>query len=224
MTKIFFPFKDANRFSFAYRDMIAMAFQKSPTIRFPFVIEGGFSFDISVDADGITLNLINAKTQAIKDVSIEGDGIVMHLNSERTYVDKRIYVKFKQLGLGLHLLGMVDALTLGELDPYTLGDISYCFADWKRLQYSVLTLGTDTIIVPVDTETYLINNLISPEKNVEITNLHSSFGLSDISNMRHMTLGELDPELIADIDLMASVFQTFGKTPAVLVQEVTVTE
>ena len=224
MTKIFFPFKDANRFSFAYRDMIAMSFQKSPTIRFPFVIEGGFSFDISVDADGITLYLINAKTQVIKDVSIEGDAIVMHLNSESTYVDKRIYVKFKQLGLGLHLLGMIDALTLGELDPYTLGDISYCFADWKRLQYSVISLGKDTIIFPEDTPTYLINGLINPEKNVEIGNLHSSFGLSDISTMRHMTLGELDPRLIADIDTMASVFQTFGKVPAVLVQEVTVSE
>lgn len=224
MTKIFFPFKDTSRFSFAYRDLIDMTFRDSPAIRFPIIIEGGFKFDLSVDANGITIYLVNAKTPAIKKVGTSAGGIEMYLKNELTDTYKRVYVDFKQLGLGLHLLGMVDALTLGELDPYTLGDISYCFADWKRLQYSVLTLGTDTIIVPVGTETYLINNLISPEKNVEITNLHSFFGLSDISNMRHMTLGELDPELIADIDLMASIFQTFGKTPAVLVQEVTVTE
>lgn len=224
MTKIFFPFRDTSRFTLAYRDLIDMTFRESPGVRFPIVIEGGFKFDLSVDADGITLYLINAKTPLVTGADISANGIEMYLKNDTLGTFKRVYVDFKQLGLGLHQLGMIDLLTLGELDPYTLGDISYCFADWKRLQYSVISLGKDTIIFPEDTPTYLINGLINPEKNVEIGNLHSSFGLSDISTMRHMTLGELDPRLIADIDTMASVFQTFGKVPAVLVQEVTVSE
>lgn len=201
-----------------------MTFRDSPTIQFPIIIDGGFKFDLSVDANGITFYLDNAKTHLIKGGDLSARGIEMYLINEQTGTHKRVYVDFKQLGLGLYLLEMVDSLTLGELDQYTLGDISYCFADWKQLRYSVLTLGSDTIIVPVGTSAHLIGRLTSPEKNVELGNLHSSIGLSDLGNIRHMTLGELDPKLIADIDLMSSVFRTFGNTPAVLVREITVTE
>lgn len=224
MTKIFFPFREADRFSFAYRDIIDMTFRDSPTIQFPIIIDGGFKFDLSVDASGITFYLDNAKTHLVKGGDLSARGIEMYLKNEQTDTYKRVYVDFKQLGLGLYLLEMIDSLSLGELDSYTLGDISYCFADWKQLRYSVITLGSDTIIVPVGTSPQLIGRLTTTEKNVEICNLHSDITLSDIGNLRHMTLGELDPKLIADIDLMASVFRTFGKTPAVLVQEIDVTE
>lgn len=223
MTKIFFPYNDQPK---------RFPFKLSEPVRFPFYVND-IVYYWEVGSDGITMYLLNNKidpdTPIVKDVLIEETGITMYLvnNAADTTVDtvKHILIEFAKIGWGMDTLGLLDPFTLGEIDPFTLGDISICYANWMQLSTSAVETGVNKVIEISDSEMQLRSDAVLPyTKDIYTGELHEKIGIVGLNNMGHITLGDLDPHTIGDIDAMLSTFRVFSSIPASLVKEIRITQ
>lgn len=219
MTKIFFPYNDQpKQFSFKF----------SEPIRFPFYVND-LVYYWEVGSDGITMYLLNNKidpdTPIVKDVLLEETGISMYLVNETADTSKHILVEFAKIGWGMDTLKLLDPLTLGEIDPFTLGEISICYANWMEIATSVAKAGVVKVIEASDAEMQLKSDAVLPyTKNIYTGELHEKIGIVGLNSFGHITIGELDPHTIGDIDAMLSTFRVFGSIPASLVKEIRITQ
>lgn len=219
MTKIFFPYNDQPRqFSFKF----------SEPIRFPFYVND-LVYYWEVGSDGITMYLLNNKidpdTPIVKDVLLEETGITMYLVNETADTSKHILVEFAKIGWGMDTLKLLDPFTLGEIDPFTLGEISICYANWMEITTSVAKTGVVKVIEASDAEMQLKSDCVLPyTKDIYTGELHEKIGIVGLNSFGHITLGDLDPHTIGDIDAMLSTFRVFGSIPASLVKEIRITQ
>ncbi len=219
MTKIFFPYNDQpKQFSFKF----------SEPIRFPFYVND-LVYYWEVGADGITMYLLNNKidpdTPIVKDVLLEETGITMYLVNETADVSKHILIEFAKIGWGMDTLKLLDPLTLGEIDPFTLGEISICYANWMEITASVAKTGVVKVIEASDAEMQLKSDAVLPyTKDIYTGELHEKIGIVGLNSFGHITIGELDPHTIGDIDAMLSTFRVFSSIPASLVKEIRITQ
>lgn len=220
MTKLFFPYNDQpKQFSFKFPD----------PIRFPFYVND-LVYYWEIDSSGITLYLYNDTATSVKDVMIEDTGITIYLKDEVENTLKHIFVEFDKIGYGDNVLGN----TLGELDPHTLGDIdSYTlgtlyqaissFADWMQLHTSTVPVINSLHSEANDIEMMLeSDSIVHYDKNIYIE-IDNHLGIVGLNSMRNATLGELDPELLSDLDMMMSTFRMFENIPASLIKEIIIT-
>lgn len=219
MTKIFFPYNDQpKKFSFKFPE----------PIRFPFYVND-LVYWWEADSHGITMYLISDNispdTPVLKDIMLEETGISMYLVNNVAGTSKHILIEFAKIGWGMDTLGLLDPFTLGEIDPFTLGDISICYANWMNLSNSVVKVGIDPLVKASDVKMQLDSGAVIPfSKDIYTGELHGGIGLVGLNGMRHLTLGELDPHTIGDIDAMLSTFRVFGSIPASLVKEIRITQ
>lgn len=219
MTKIFFPYNDQpKQFSFKF----------SEPIRFPFYVND-LVYYWEVGSDGITMYLLNNKidpdTPIVKDVLLEETGITMYLVNETADTSKHILIEFAKIGWGMDTLKLLDPLTLGEIDPFTLGEISICYANWMEIATSVAKTGVVKVIEASDAEMQLKSDAVLPyTKDICTGELHEKIGIVGLNSFGHITIGDLDPHTIGDIDAMLSTFRVFGSIPASLVKEIRITQ
>lgn len=219
MTKIFFPYNDQpKKFSFVFSD----------PIRFPFYVND-LVYYWEVGSDGITMYLLNNQidpdTPIVKDVLLEETGISMYLVNETADTSKHILIEFAKIGWGMDTLRLLDPLTLGEIDPFTLGDISICYANWMNMTTSVAKSGIVKIVEASDAEMQLRSDAVLPyTKDIYTGELNETIGIVGLNSFGHITLGDLDPHIIGDIDAMLSTFRVFGSIPASLVKEIKITQ
>lgn len=219
MTKIFFPYNDQPK---------KFPFKLSEPVRFPFYVND-IVYYWEVGSDGITMYLLNNKidpdTPIVKDVLIEETGITMYLVNSAADTSKHILIEFAKIGWGMDTLGLLDPFILGEIDPFTLGDISICYANWMQFATSAVKTGANKVIEVSDSEMQLRSDTVLPyTKDIYTGELHEKIGIVGLNNMGHITLGDLDPHTIGDIDAMLSTFRVFSSIPASLVKEIRITQ
>lgn len=214
MTKIFFPYNDQPK---------QFQFKFSKPIRFPFYVNDLVYF-WEADAHGITLYLHNEVAPTLKNVLLEESGITMYLYNQETKVGKHIYVEFAKVGLGLYTLGDLDPLTLGYIDNFTLGEISNYAADWMMLLQSTANVDGHIYSEADNVSMHLDSGIVLPyDKKIYTGELQDKIGIIGLNSFRNMTLGELDPLDLDNIDVMLSTFRAFGSIPASLVKEIKIT-
>lgn len=219
MTKIFFPYNDQpKKFSFKF----------SEPIRFPFYVND-LVYYWEVGSDGITMYLLNnqidPETPIVKDVLLEETGITMYLVNDTADTSKHILIEFAKIGWGMDTLKLLDPLMLGTIDPFTLGDISICYANWMNMTTSVAKSGVVKVVEASDAEMQLRSDAVLPyTKDVYTGELQEKIGIVGLNSFGHITLGDLDPHIIGDIDAMLSTFRVFGSIPASLVKEIKITQ
>lgn len=219
MTKIFFPYNDQpKKFSFKF----------SEPIRFPFYVND-LVYYWEVGSDGITMYLLNnqidPETPIVKDVLLEETGITMYLVNDTADISKHILIEFAKIGWGMDTLKLLDPLMLGTIDPFTLGDISICYANWMNMTTSVAKSGVVKVVEASDAEMQLRSDAVLPyTKDVYTGELQEKIGIVGLNSFGHITLGDLDPHIIGDIDAMLSTFRVFGSIPASLVKEIKITQ
>lgn len=213
MIKMFFPYNDQpKKFSFDFKE----------AIRFPFYVNDLVYF-WEVDARGITLYLKNNTADTIKDIRIEDAGIVVYLHGNRTQVDKHIIVDCAKIGSGLYELGVLDPITIGDIDALTLGYISTYAADWMELKHSIDLYGvvhSEASHTEMQIES---DSVASCSKSIIISEISNDFGLTGLNNQKILTIGDLDPKILNDIDAMMSTFRMLDPIPAYLVKEIRIT-
>ena len=214
MTKIFFPYNDQpKQFQFKFPE----------PIRFPFYVNDLVYF-WEADAHGITLYLHNEVAPTIKDILLEESGITMYLYNQETKDGKHIYVEFAKVVLGLYTLRDLDPLTLGYIDNFTLGEISNYAADWMMLLQSVVKADGHIYSDADSVSMRLDSGAVLPyDKKIYTGELQDKLGIIGLNSFRNMTLGELDPIDLDNIDAMLSTFRAFGSILASLVKEIKIT-
>lgn len=219
MTKIFFPYNDQpNKISFKFPEPIS----------FPFYVND-LVYYWEVGSDGITMYLLNNQIDqdngVVKDILLEETGISMYLVNEQTNTSKHIFVEFAKIGMGIDTLGILDPFTLGEIDPFTLGQISEGYANWMEITASVAKAGVAKIIEASNAKMKLDSGVVLPyDKKIYTGELHEKIGIVGLNSFGHLTLGNLDPHTIGDIDAMLSTFRVFDSIPASLVKEIRITQ
>lgn len=219
MTKIFFPYNDQpNKISFKF----------SEPIRFPFYVND-LVYYWEVGSDGITMYLLNNQidpdTPIVKDVLLEETGITMYLVNEQADTSKHIFIEFAKIGMDIDTLGLLDPFTLGEIDPFTLGQISEGYANWMEISASIVKTGVAKVIEASNAEMALKSDAVLPyDKQIYTGELHEKIGIVGLNSFGHLTLGDLDPHIIGDIDAMLSTFRVFDSIPASLVKEIRITQ
>lgn len=223
MAKIFFPFIDQpKQFPFLY----------GRSIRFPFIVEN-LVYYWDFNTQGITLYLnsqdMTPDAPVLKDILLEDTGITFYLDNSNsgagTSLVKSVLVTFEQIGRGLQTLGMIDPLTLGDIDPFKLGEISTISADWMALKTSIVSTAKKIIEDGGDIQMCLgSNTTIAVDRAVFTGELSSVFYLTGLQKYRTAVLGELDPRILDDIDVMLSTFGAFEDVPASLVKGIYVSD
>lgn len=219
MNKIFFPYNDQPRqFSFKF----------SEPIRFPFYVND-LVYYWEVEPDGVTLylldNKINPDIPIVKDILLEETGISTYLINGTAGTSKDILAELAKIGWNMDTLELLDDLTLGEIDRFTLGEISICYANWMEIASSVAKSGVAKIIEASDAEMKLKSDAVLPYiKDVYLDKLDEKIGIVGLNSFGHITIGELDSRTVHDIDAMLSTFRIFNSIPALLVKEIRITQ
>lgn len=139
-----------------------------------------------------------------------------HLYSADTELIGYITLYFKSV-LGIPLtLGEMDPYTLGALDPYPLWALSYTTAN-------AMELGTTTATAASTIEAETQENILylhagTPGLSSQITGEFRPTATSAMSFKcwRNVTLGNMDPYLIGEIDPKPLGMKFYGNTPAVV--------
>lgn len=217
MAKIFFPYIDRPK---------EFPFLLGRQIRFPFIVED-LVYYWTFTTEGITLYLhsadISEETPILKDILLEDTGITFYLangsaGAQATLI-KAVYVEFEQIGKGIHTLGRLDPLTLGDIDPFTLGEISNVSASWKALRNAIATTMSNIITNGDNAQMHLKSDaVVATEKAIFTGELSSFIHTTGLTKQRVMTLGELDPHVLEDIDMMLTTFRVFEDVPAGIVK------
>lgn len=227
MAKIFFPYIDRPKeFPFLVDWQIHFPYPLDRQIWFPFIV-GDWAYYWTLTTEGVTLYLgtedIPANMPVLKDILLEDTGIAFYLENgsleAQTSLSKMVYVEFEQIGKGVHTLSRLDPLTLGDIDPYTLGDISNVSANWKALRNAVVAAARDIAAQGGDVEMRLGSDTVVETGKAVFTGMLSSFiHTTGLARQRTMTLGELDPHVLEDIDMMLTTFRVFEDVPASIVK------
>lgn len=215
MTKIFFPYIDQPK---------KLSFQFSAPIRFPFYVND-LVYYWDVGSDGITMylsnNQIDPTVPIVKDIVLEDTGITMYLVNEAVSPSKHIIVEFAKIGWGIDTLGLLDPLTIGEIDPFTLGEISVCYANWMNIAASTAKANANKVFNASNSKLQIeSDSVLSYTKDIYTGELSEKIGIVGLSNMKHLSIGDLDPHTVGDIDAMLSTFRIFSSIPASLVKEI----
>lgn len=210
MTKIFFPFNDQPK---------RFPFKLSQPIRFPFIVND-LVYYWDVGTPGITLYLnsemVVGNTPTLKDIILEDTGIVVYLQNNELNISQQINISFEQISAGVHTLGLLDPFTLGDIDHWTLGEISTCCADWLMLKDNPISIVGEIDSNASNVQMQIDSSVVLPyDKNVYL-DIEQNINISGLSNPRYMTLAELDPQTLNDIDAMLSTFNVLEKIPAYL--------
>lgn len=218
MAKIFFPYVDRPK---------KFPFLLGRDIRFPFIIDD-LVYYWTLNAEGITLYLHNDKATAFKDIVLEDTGITFYLSNgsvgTKATLAKALYIEFEQIGKGIHTLGRLDPLTLNNIDLFTLGEITDASANWKALRDAVVTAVSNIASKGDDLQMRLSSNaIVTAEKAIFTGELSSFIYATGLRKQRIMALGELDPHVLEDIDMMLATFRAFGDVPASAVKYIGVT-
>ena len=223
MAKIFFPYIDRPR---------ELPFILSRKIMFPFTVND-LVYYWSFSPEGITLYInsedISENTPILKDILLEDAGITFYLangyvGTQATAI-KAVYIEFEQIGKGVHTLGRLDPLTLGDIDPFTLGEIASISADWMALRNAIVTAVSNIISEGCNLQMRLeSDSVVATEKAIFTGELSSFIHTTGLTKQRNMTLGELDPHVLEDIDMMFTTFRAFENIPAHIVKFIGVTD
>lgn len=222
MAKIFFPYIDRPK---------EFPFLMGRRIRFLFIVED-LVYYWEFTMEGATLYLhsgdISKQTPILKDILLEDTGITFYLANDSLAVDtpliQAVYIEFEQIGKGVHTLGRLDPLTLGDIDPFTLGDISNVSANWKALRNAIVTAVSNITAEGGDLRMRLNSEaVVATEKAIFTGELSSFTYMTGLRKQRGMTLGELDPHVLEDIDMMLTTFRVFEDVPASVVKIINVT-
>ena len=222
MAKIFFPYIDRPK---------EFPFLMGRRIRFLFIVED-LVYYWEFTMEGATLYLhsgdISNQTPILKDILLEDTGITFYLANDSLAVDtpliQAVYIEFEQIGKGVHTLGRLDPLTLGDIDPFTLGDISNVSANWKALRNAIVTAVSNIVAEGGDLRMRLNSEaVVATEKAIFTGELSSFTYMTGLRKQRGMTLGELDPHVLEDIDMMLTTFRVFEDVPASVVKIINVT-
>ena len=222
MAKIFFPYIDRPK---------EFPFLMGRRIRFLFIVED-LVYYWEFTMEGATLYLhsgdISKQTPILKDILLEDTGITFYLANDSLAVDtpliQAVYIEFEQIGKGVHTLGRLDPLTLGDIDPFTLGDISNVSANWKALRNAIVTAVSNITAEGGDLQMRLNSEaVVATEKAIFTGELSSFTDMTGLRKQRGMTLGELDPHVLEDIDMMLTTFRVFEDVPASVVKIINVT-
>lgn len=85
--------------------------------------------------------------------------------------------------------------------------------------------GVGSVVEASDAEMQLRSDAVLPyTKDVYTGELHEKIGIVGLNSFGHITLGDLDPHIIGDIDAMLSTLRVFGSIPASLVKEIKITQ
>lgn len=223
MAKIFFPYIDRPK---------EFSFLLGRQIRFPFIVED-LVYYWTFTTEGITLYLhsedITEQTPILKDILLEDTGITFYLANgsvgAQATLSEVVYIEFEQVGHGIHTLGRLDPLTLGEIDPFTLGEITDVSANWKALRNAIVA-AVSNITSRGDNLQMLLesDSVVATEKAIFTGKLSSFIHTTGLRKQRTMTLGELDPHILEDIDAMLMTFRVFENVPASVVKSVSLTD
>lgn len=192
MTKIFFPYNDQpKRFSFKFLD----------PIRFSFHIDN-FVYYWNVETDGLPLYLLNNQISPdlpiVKDILLDKINSDLCLFNEPSDTLKHILIELPKEdlhGLDENTLQSLDLLPIYDMDSLIFGNAT--------------TFYTNRIDLETDLRQFDIT------KFVEASNI-----TIQLSNLNHITIGDLDPCALGDIDSILSAFHVFRDIPARLVKEV----
>ncbi len=222
MAKIFFPYIDRPK---------EFPFLLGRQIRFPFIVED-LVYYWTFSTEGITLYLhsenITKQTPILKDILLEDTGITFYLANDsigtQATLAKAVYIEFEQIGKGIHTLGRLDPLILGDIDPFTLGEITHVSANWKALRNAIVTAISNITSEGNDLQMKLNSDaVVATEKAIFTGELSSFIYTTGLRKQHVMTLGELDPYVLEDIDMMLMTFRVFEDVPASLVKGIGVT-
>lgn len=222
MAKIFFPYIDRPK---------EFPFLLGRPIRFLFIVEN-LVYCWEFTMEGTTLYLhsddISEKTPILKDILLEDTGITFYLENHsldaKLSVVKSILIEFEQIGKGVHTLGRLDPLTLGDIDPFTLGEISNVSANWKALRNAIVSAVSNVFAEGGDWQMRLNSDAVVATGKAIFTGELSAFTcMTGLRKQRGRTLGELDPYVLEDIDMMLTTFRVFEDVPAHLIKYIGVT-
>lgn len=222
MAKIFFPYIDRPK---------EFPFLLGRRIRFLFIVEDlVYYWEFTMEGATLYLNSgdISKQTPILKDILLEDTGITFYLANDSlavvTPLVQAVYIEFEQIGKGVHTLGRLDPLTLGDIDPFTLGDISNVSANWKALRNAIVTAVSNITAEGGDLRMRLNSEaVVATEKAIFTGELSSFTYMTGLRKQRGMTLGELDPHVLEDIDMMLTTFRVFEDVPASVVKIINVT-
>lgn len=193
-------------------------------IRFPFYVND-LVYIWEITNAGVSVYLVNNQIDpnkpTLKDIALEDTGISFYLVNEQANTRKHIIIDFDKIGMGLELLGLLDPFILKDIDPFSLGDISLGCANGLQIFNSPPHSTVDKYAVASDARMELDSNCVVPyDKHVYLPNVHNNIGIAGLFDTDHITIGELDPRIFGDIDLMLFVFRIFHSIPARLVKEI----
>lgn len=223
MAKIFFPYIDRPK---------EFPFLLGRQIRFPFIVND-LVYYWTFSTEGITLYLhsedMTEQTPILKDILLEDTGITFYLANgsigTQTTLYEVVHIEFEQVGKGIHTLGRLDPLTLGDIDPFTLGEITNVSANWKALRNAIVTAVSHIASEGEDLQMRLDSDaVVATEKAIFTGKLSSFIHTTGLRKQRVMTLGELDPYVLEDIDKMLMTFRLFENVPASVVKTIALTE
>jgi hypothetical protein len=215
MIKMVFPFDDQLKKS---------VFRRTGPLQISFCVNET-TYEWEIGCNGIIVYLHNHTAHTSKHIYTDPGDLTVYLHGHTVTANKYIFVTFEKLGVGLTTLGDLDPLSLAEIDAYTLGDISYAFADWMVMKQPVVEINGTVYVRASETAMSVeSSSVLAPGRTIYLEHLDDHLGLSDLSAPRYTTLGELDPNLLEDMDTMLSTFRLLEHVPAHLVKEIRVTQ
>lgn len=215
MIKISFPFHDQlNQFSF----------NMAAPLRFPFCInEISYLWEVGCNGN-IVLYISNSTSSSSKMIDLENSDIRTYLLNKVTDVSKQICVEFEKIGFGYEKLKDLDHIAFLEIDTLTLGKIANVFADWLTLDGATVQIGSAVSVGASDAVMAMLQKTATITGNIALEENCGYIGLSDLKSVRYLSIGELDPKILRDIDMMISVFKQFKNIPAALIKEIRINQ
>lgn len=119
----------------------------------------------------------------------------------------KILIEFDRVGFGYETLDDLDRATFIGIDYLRLNAIVEKFADWISVCNS--TAQTSSAF-PVEADNDLLSLLcksVNISGDIMLEAKGGDIGLSDLHSFAYRLLGEVDPELLIDIDAVIAVFE-----------------
>ncbi len=216
MATIHFPFVDEpHQFPFLFNE----------EVYFPFTIDN-LLYYCRISPKGITFYLHNepmaVSSLAMEIMILRAQNTLYLINGDindagipTTELTKKAFITFKQYGRGLHTIGLLDPLTLGDIDPFSFANMSGLSANWTALENCLLK-AVGKVLVGLDPAAMRIasNSTLTPEKQVMLGNMNSTICSIGLGAHRYAKLGEIDPFAFSGLDHKYTTFRIFGNLPA----------
>ena len=218
MAKIFFPFADQPK---------QLPFLIDKTIRFPFTIDnllyycdispGGITMYLHPETISIDSLAIQMVLMEIKDMLYLANGEIQPDGVPIVELSKKSYVTFHQYSKGLHTIGLLDPLSLGDLDPFSFANIIGESANWMALENCVLEAISKLIMETEHIGLQLSSNsIVETSKNVALMDMKSTMYSTGIGAQRIALLGEMDTLMLNELDGKLITLRVFSNLPITL--------